>query len=157
MRTMSEESMNVYRTSYGFTLIETMIVAAIIAILAAVAYPGYQETVARSRRADAKAVLLENAQWIERQYTISNNYTMKGDGSTLDSSALPMTEAPRDGTAKFYDIAFAAGSPTTGAFTLTAAPKNGMSTDKCGTFTLSNTGAKGLSGATATQSFCWDK
>jgi type IV pilus assembly protein PilE len=154
---MIEEPMNVHSPNHGFTLIETMIVAAIIAILAAIAYPGYQESVARSRRSDAKAVLLDNAQWIERQYTISNDYTKKGDGTALNSTALPTKEAPRDGGAKYYDIAFAASSPTTGAFTLTATPKNGMTGDKCGTLMLSHTGGKSLSGATATQEFCWDK
>jgi len=149
--------MTITRPSKGFTLIETMIVAAIIAILAAIAYPSYQETVARGRRSDAKAVLMENAQWIERQYTISNDYTKKGDGNTLDSAALPTKEAPRDGSAKYYDIAFAASSPSTGSFTLTAAPKSSMTGDKCGTLTLTNTGGKGLISATATQSFCWDK
>lgn len=42
----------------GFTLIELMIVVAIIAVLASVAYPSYKEYVARSRRAEARAVLL---------------------------------------------------------------------------------------------------
>jgi type IV pilus assembly protein PilE len=143
--------------SRGFTLIELMIVVAIVAVLAAVALPGYKETVARGRRADAKAVLLENAQWMERQYTVSNDYTKKGDSTTIDNAALPTKEAPRDGSAKSYDIAFAASSPATGNFTLTATPKNSMAGDKCGTFTLSNTGAKGLSGATATQAYCWDR
>ena len=154
---MIEEPMNFQRPSRGFTLIEMMVVAAIIAILAAIAYPSYQESVARGRRSEAKAVLLENAQWIERQYTISNDYTKLGDGSTLNSAALPTKEAPRDGSAKSYDIAFAASAPTTGAFTLTATPKNNMTGDKCGTFMLTHTGGKALSGATATQSFCWDK
>jgi type IV pilus assembly protein PilE len=154
MYAMNGKRMTHTRASGGFTLIELMIVVAIVAVLAAVAFPSYQETVARSRRADAKAVLMENAQWMERQYTVSNDYTKKGDGTAI---ALPVTEAPRDGSAKSYDIAFAASSPTTGAFTLTATPKNSMTGDKCGTFTLTNTGGKGLSGATATQAFCWEK
>jgi len=140
--------MRMSRQAYGFTLIELMITAAIIAILAAIAYPSYQETIARSRRSEAKAVLLEASQWIERQYTISNNYS---------ANNLPTMyqEAPKDGSAKSYTISFSASSPT--AFTLQAVPKNGMSGDKCGTFTLTNTGGKGLSGATATQAFCWER
>ena len=58
--------------SRGFTLIEMMVVVAIIAILAAVAYPSYRDSVARGRRSDAKAVLTEAAQWVEREYTRSN-------------------------------------------------------------------------------------
>ena len=53
----------------GFTLIELMIVVAIIAVLASVAYPSYKEYVARSRRAEARAVLVAAQQWMERFYT----------------------------------------------------------------------------------------
>jgi type IV pilus assembly protein PilE len=46
----------------GFTLIEMVVVATIVAILAAIAYPGYQEHVRKSRRTDARNILLEAAQ-----------------------------------------------------------------------------------------------
>ena len=59
----------------GFTLIELMIVVAVIAILAAIAYPSYQDSVRKSRRADAKAVVLNAAQILERCYTQNNVYT----------------------------------------------------------------------------------
>ena len=58
----------------GFTLMELMIVVAIIGILAGIAYPTYQDSVRKSRRADAEAVLLELAQWMERFYTENNRY-----------------------------------------------------------------------------------
>ena len=88
----------------GFTLIEVMITVSIIALLAMIAYPSYKESVARSRRVDAAAVLLENAQWIERHYTVSSAYNKKADGTTL--SAVQITESPRDGSNKYYDISF---------------------------------------------------
>jgi type IV pilus assembly protein PilE len=59
----------------GFTLIEMMITVAIIGILASIAYPAYQDYVRRAARADAKAVLMETAQFMERHFTTNNAYT----------------------------------------------------------------------------------
>lgn len=150
--------MDVRHTDEGFTLIELMIVVAIVAISAAIAYPSYQESVARGRRAEAKAVLLECAYWIERQYTMSGAYNKKDDGTALTSAALPYIEAPKDGTAKYYDIAFVS-LPTATEFALRATPKNAMVNDKCGVFTLNQAGARSLKGnAPGTDvASCWDR
>ena len=145
-----------YRTR-GFTLIELMIVVAIIAIIASIAYPSYTESVARNKRSDAKAILLETAGWMERQFTVSSAYNKKGDGNAIDAAALPYPEAPKAAGAKAYDIAFVASSPTATTFTLTAAPKNSMSGDKCGTLTLDQQGVRGVVGGTATVADCWDR
>jgi type IV pilus assembly protein PilE len=137
----------------GFTLIEAMIVVAIISILAAVAYPSYAQHVARGKRADAKAALLEMAQWMERQYTVTSTYNTLGDGTAITASKLPVKQSPRSGAAT-YDISFAAGEPTASTFVLQAVPTGSMAGDACGTLTLNNTGARGSAGTAAN---CWDR
>lgn len=143
--------MNRNSSAKGFSLIELMIVVAIVSIIASVAYPSYQESIAKSRRADAQANLLELAQFMERFYTTNNTYQ---NITTTPPSApvLPFDESPKDGTNKHYDLALSAITAT--SFTLTATPKNSMNGDKCGNLTLTHTGVKGKSGS-ADLDECW--
>ena len=61
-------------TQPGFTLIELMITVAIVGILASIAYPSYQDSVMKSRRADVKGVLLGLTNAMERRFTETNSY-----------------------------------------------------------------------------------
>ena len=144
-----KKSLNIHR---GFTLIELMIVVAVVGILSAIAYPSYTEYVRRGHRADARAGLLQAQQWLERAATATGTYP---------TAALPDAFTWASETSKRYTIALT--SPTTTSYTLTAAPKNPgpQASDKCGTYTLSNTGLRGANGKTSTQSGydtdCWGK
>ncbi|MBP8275991.1 MAG: type IV pilin protein [Propionivibrio sp.] len=129
----------------GFSLIELLIVIAIIGILAGIAYPNYQEYVARARRADAKTVLLENAQFLERFYTQNGTYV---------GAALPVTEAPKDGTTKYYDVGFVEQTAT--AFQIQAVPKGSQSGDKCGKLRINQSNQKSVADATLSSSACWN-
>lgn len=142
-------------TSQGFTLIELMIVVVIVAVLASVAYPNYIEHVRRGHRSDAKALLLEAAQLMERNFTQSNSYSTTSAGTAV---TLPFSQSPRSGTAR-YNIAFAAGSPTATTFVIQATPTGSMSGDPCGTLGINQLGQKTKTGgdASRTAADCWDR
>jgi type IV pilus assembly protein PilE len=120
----------------GFTLIELMIVVAIVGILAAIAYPSYQEQVQKTRRADAQADLMELSSFMERFFTENNRYDQGTDGNAI---ALPFASSPQAGTV-FYALTLVSGATT---YTLTADPAGTpQAADRCGTMTLTQTGVK---------------
>lgn len=128
----------------GFTLIELMIVVAIIGIIAAIAYPSYQDSVRKTRRATAQAELMELAQWMERQYSADFSYLDGGN-----QPALPFSQSPRTGTA-FYNFSFN-GTVSANAYTVQAVPAGDQVNDACGTLRLTQTGAKSSTSGTN----CW--
>jgi len=127
----------------GFTLIELMITVAIIAIIAAIAFPLYQNQIEQTRRTTAQSDLLELTQWMERRY--SNGFDYRDAGN---NPVLPFNQSPQNGTA-FYNISFV-GNATRDTFTLQAVPTGGQANDDCGTLTLDEQGNRG-----AAQAGCW--
>lgn len=138
------------KKQHGFTLIELMIVVAIVGILSAIAYPSYAEYIRRGHRADARAGLLQAQQWLERASTATGVYP----------TSLPTTLTWAGDATKRYTIDFQAGN-TNAAFTLIATRKasGAQATDRCGDFTVTNTGTRSAvnlgSGITAAE--CWNK
>ena len=127
----------------GFTLIELMITVAIIGILASIALPSYEQYILKANRQAAQAVLMENAQFMERYFTTNNKYT----DATLLSAVSPKGAS---GAAIKYNITFST-TPTAAAYTMKAARANSQTNEsKCGDLTVAHTGAQ-----TPTTAGCW--
>lgn len=133
----------------GFSLVEILIVLAIVALMSAVAVPLYDGHLRRARRAEARAALLQAAHHLEREATATGAYP---------AGALPAGLS--DAAGGHYRITRAAPeSELDGAlrFTLRATPLGAQTRDDCGTFTLSSTGERGLLGNRASVSDCWHR
>jgi type IV pilus assembly protein PilE len=125
-------------------MLEMLLVVAVVAILAVVAFPSYQEMIRRGNRTDAKAILVETAQFMERFYTTNNTYAVPGPTPLFVVSPKGST-----GIGVKYNIDFSV-TPTDLVYTLRAVPANSQVGDRCGTLTISNTGAQ-----TAALPDCW--
>lgn len=127
--------------SQGFTLIELLIAVVIIAVLAAIAYPGYTGHMKKVYRAEIVALLTDQAQQLERFYTRSGTF-IDASGVSAGNDRYRITAAlnPQD-------------------FLLVATPGVGsmMTGDPCGDFSLTSTGARTNPGAAPHMSRkrCW--
>ena len=135
----------------GFTLIELMIVVVVIGILAGIAFPAYQDSVAKSRRSEAAAVLTEAAQRLEVFFSQNGRYCAAADCAAI--APVFQTTIPASGAA-YYNVGPTNGSLQTRAYTLQAVPAGAMAGDACGTLTITHTGATAASGALGSAA-CW--
>lgn len=123
----------------GFTLIELMVVVAVVAVLVAVALPSYHESVRKGHRGQAKADLVDVAQQAERFRTVNNTYT--GFTASTDQS-------PAVGDAR-YEVEVEITDDGAG-FIASATPVAGTSqeNDRCGVLTINQAGTRWHSAGT---------
>jgi type IV pilus assembly protein PilE len=134
------------RRLQGFTLIEVMIVVAVVALLSAVAYPSYMAQVAKGRRTDGKQALVELAQKLERFYTERGTYA----GATLGAAGV----YPAVSGGGYYALAIA--TQNANGFSITATPQGAQAGDACATLGYNQLGEQTVSGgATLTAAKCW--
>jgi len=117
----------------GFTLIELLVAVAIVAILAAIAYPSYTKYVVKGNRAAAQAHLMDLAQ-AETQYF--------ADARTYANSVSALNVTTPSAVSDKYTITIDAPDTTPPTFTISAVPKTGTLQDGDGTLTIDNTGAR---------------
>jgi len=133
----------------GFSLIELMVVVAIISILLAVALPSYRNSVLAAGRAEGQSLLLQVASNQEQFYSANNSYS---------SNANPLSNPPVGTVVSVnglyrVSVAACAGGNTKNCFLATANPQGRQTEDVCTSLTISSTGLKGASGASVAD--CW--
>lgn len=125
----------------GMTLIELLVALVVAAIIAAIAIPTYRQQVMRSNRSNAKVVLVQTAQNLERCFTRTSTF--------VGCVALPVTTAEG-----LYQVTGVIAATT---YTLTATPLAGQAADTvCGNFTLNQANVRGVSG-TGDVNDCWTR
>ena len=158
MKSSISSALRIPQRVQGFTLIEIMIVVAILGVLTAIALPSYTSYVARANRADARVQMLQVAQFMQRFYAANDRFDQdRADPPNLNTAGdrVPpaLKRSPADGT-QLYALTVEASQV---AYTITAVPLTGtkMAGDACGSFKLTSTGVRSVAGATLPRDTCW--
>lgn len=137
------------RATRGFTLIEIMIVVALIGILASIALSSYQSHARKTRRYAAQSCLMEQAQYLERYYTTAKNPMSYAD------AVLPNATC-KSNLASYYVFSLPAALNSSQAFSVQAAATGGQTGDtSCLTMALNQSALQSSSSATGATTGCW--
>jgi type IV pilus assembly protein PilE len=153
-----------HKRAAGFTLIELMIVVAIVGVLAAIALPSYSAYVAKANRAAARGQLAQAAQYMQRFYAANDRYDADRTGAKDIWAIMPagMKGSPAEGTQLYHILKDGVNPSTAGqsTFELIMRPVSPgpMASDKCGGFTMTQVGVRGITIADASTALiaeCW--
>lgn len=139
-------------SEFGFTLIELMIVVAILGIIAAIAIPNYGAYVKRGHRSEGRAALVDAAALQERYYSDCNQFAATL-GSANNCATNTVNISTSSETGKYTISATTANSNQ--SFTLTATPT--FTDDECGALTLTQDGTRTEGGTATDINDCWGK
>lgn len=140
------------RRRMGFTLIELMIVVAIIAILTAIAYPAYTSYITKTKRVAAEGCLSQYANYMERYYTTNLRYDQDTSGSANTPAQAGLDCASPQQTGANYSYTFPASALSVSTYTVQADPQGAQKTrdTQCGTLSLDQAGNR-----SPTTAGCW--
>ena len=157
------------RAACGFSLVELMIIATVVGILAAIAIPSYSAYIVRGQRAAAKAALSQVAQFMERNYTSAGCYNYADaascQGQAGNAVLLPFANAPTDSNTYTYSITLAASAAQ--SYTVAATPcgesgscpagsNTSFDDPSCKVLSLTNAGVKAATGPQGNDN-CWGR
>lgn len=140
------------KSADGFSLVELLAAMAVLAVLTAIALPSYAEYIARSRRFEARAGLLEAAHWMERWRTERGRYDDPANAEQPPPE-FPWRQFPRVGAAT-YTVSVVATAVT---YRITATATRTMANDVCETLSIDETGRRTFTGSRGTDDVCWNR
>ena len=140
----------------GFTLIEVVIVMAIVGILASIAYPSYQDHLTRARRSDGQSALLDLANRMEDYYSDRNSYQSATVGTGGGHDVLSRSLTPTNG----YTLEIIHATEDTYILQATPTGSQGKADTRCQSLTFNYLGTKGIASGpqgapTGTAEQCW--
>ncbi len=130
------------RFSAGMTLIELVIVMAVMGILIATAVPSYRSYMLRVHRSEAIRILLQAAMCQERIYASNGNYDT--------NQCYPATEYQQ------YQLSYSPAESQSGTYLAVATPAGAQLADPCGSLSLDQNGARDISGENISSMKCWN-
>lgn len=130
----------------GFTLVEVLVVLALLSLLSAAVMPSFQGQLARGRRVDGQQALLALAQRLERHYADRGTYV----GAALGAGGV----YPALSASGHYGLTIV--DQSADGYTLAATPQGGQAADACGALVYNHLGERSVSAAaTLPTAHCW--